>query len=134
MYRTYKSKIDRSYQIVLWFFLIMTLYGFWMRAVGLAVCCLIISVFMLESLLKTDYIITTNGELLLRSGMFPKQRIDIKQIKEIKLVNSINFAYALSCERLVIVLPGKNYAVSPLNKKDFIRDMRKFNHNIKVIE
>ena len=101
MQRTFKSKIDRSYQMILWFFLLMTLYGFWMRAVGLAVCCLIISVFLLESLLKTDYVITSNGEIMIRSGLFPRQRIDIKQIREVKIVNSVNIAYAISAVRIL---------------------------------
>ncbi len=132
MQRTFKSKIDRSYQMILWFFLLMTLYGFWMRAVGLAVCCLIISVFLLESLLKTDYVITSNGEIMIRSGLFPRQRIDIKQIREVKIVNSVNIAYALSADRILIMTQDKNIAISPLNQKDFIRDLRKFNHNIRV--
>ena len=134
MYRTFKSKIDRSYQMLLWFFLIMTLYGFWTRAVGLAVCCLIISVFLLESLLKTDYIITSNGEIMIRSGLFPRQKVDIKQIKEIKIINSIAISYALSADRILIVTPEKSVAISPLNKKDFIKDLRKFNHNIRLSE
>ena len=132
MQRTFKSKIDRSYQMIFWFFLLMTLYGFWMRAVGLAVCCLIISVFLLESLLKTDYVITSNGEIMIRSGLFPRQRIDIKQIREVKIVNSVNIAYALSADRILIMTQDKNIAISPLNQKDFIRDLRKFNHNIRV--
>lgn len=118
--------------MILWFFLLMTLYGFWMRAVGLAVCCLIISVFLLESLLKTDYVITSNGEIMIRSGLFPRQRIDIKQIREVKIVNSVNIAYALSADRILIMTQDKNIAISPLNQKDFIRDLRKFNHNIRV--
>lgn len=132
MIRTFKSKIDKWYHLLIWVILLLLFYFMWNKQIASALVLLIVGVFLLESLLRTEYIFMEDGYLLVKSGFMPKYRIPIEDIVEVKYIRSTRLAYALSADRLLLVLPYDTRMVSPENPEDFILQLRKFNHHVQV--
>ena len=112
----------------------LVFYSFWIRQIGIGIALLLLMVLLMESMLRTEYVIGTDGVISVKSGFFPRYRIVIGEIKEIKYVRSSRFAYALSQDRLLIQTAYVNRMVSPENTEDFIKEIRKYNHPIKVTD
>ena len=134
MQRTFKSKIDKGFHFLIWIILMLVFYSFWIRQIGIGIALLLLMVLLMESMLRTEYVIGTDGVISVKSGFFPRYRIVIGEIKEIKYVRSSRFAYALSQDRLLIQTAYVNRMVSPENTEDFIKEIRKYNHPIKVTD
>ena len=133
MQRTFKSKIDKTYHLLLWVVLLLTFYAFWQRYIGFAIVFLLLSVLLLETFLKTDYTFDGDGYLILRCGLFPKYKINLRELYEVKVVYGSAFSYSLSREKLILSSRSFSKFVSPVNKEDFIREILKYNPNITVI-
>lgn len=134
MQRSFKSKIDKGYHFLIWGVLVLIFYFFWHRMIGAGISFLLLLVLMMESMLRTDYVITADGILNVKSGFFPRYKINIREIREVKYIRSNRPAYALSFDRLLIVTAYDNRMVSPENPEDFIKELRKYNHHIKITD
>lgn len=76
------------------------------------------------------YTITEN-QLVIHSGFFFKQNVDISTIKSIRKTNNIISAPAASFDRLEITYNNfDSVIVSPKNKEQFINDLLKINPKI----
>ncbi len=131
--RTFRSKIDKSYHVIIWVLLALVIYLFWAKVMIWAFVTLVISVFALESFFKTEYTILSEGVLYIRSGFFPKFKVDISSIELVKYVEDFTPAYALSVKRFMIKTPTQTYYVSPENRKEFIKCLSRYNKEMKVI-
>ncbi|MGL4292381.1 MAG: PH domain-containing protein [Bacteroidales bacterium] len=134
MQRTFKSKIDKRYHLFLWCILALVFYFFWQRMVGWAVTMLIFCVLMLESLFRTDYIFPGDGYLYVKCGFLPRYRIPLKDLREIRYIHSNRIAYALSSDRLILIMPYGTRMISPENKEDFVKEVRKYNSLVIVTD
>lgn len=132
MQRTFKSKIDKWYHLLVWVVLILIFYFFWQHMIGWAITMLLLSVLLLESLFRTDYVFTGDGDLMVKCGFFPRYRIPLNEIREIRYIRSNRLAYALSTDRLLLVTPFGTRMISPENREDFIKQVRKYNPTVQV--
>ncbi|MEG1586620.1 MAG: PH domain-containing protein [Bacteroidales bacterium] len=134
MQRTFKSKIDKWYHLLIWGVLALVFYFFWQRYVGCALTMLIVSVFLLEALFRTDYVFPGDGYLSVKCGFMPRYKMPVKDIREIRYVHSNRLAYALSSDRLLLVTDYDTRMISPENKEDFIKELRKYNSLVVVTD
>ncbi len=118
----------------MWGLVALIFYFFWHRMIGMGSAFLLLLVVMMESLLRTDYIVYGDGILSVKSGFFPRYRLLIGDIVEVKCIRSNSLAYAMSSDRLQLITPYDSRMISPENKEDFIRELRKYNHNVKVTD
>lgn len=132
MQRTFKSKIDKLYHVLLLGILALVFYFFWERQIGWAITMLIMSVFLLESFFRTDYVFTGDGTLAVKCGFFPRYRIPLNEIREIRYIHSNRLAYALSADRLLLITQYGTRMISPENREDFIKEVRKYNPHVQV--
>lgn len=132
MQRSFKSKIDKRYHFLMWGVVLLIFYFFWHRMAGVGSALLVLLVLMMESLLRTDYMITLDGTLYVKSGFLPRYKLPIADIIEVKYIRSNRIAYALSSDRLLLITPYDRRMVSPENPEEFIKELRKYNHLIKV--
>lgn len=132
MARTFRSKIDKSYHLLVWVVSALLLYCVWYRLVGWGTALLIIDVFLLESLFRTEYMFIGDGDLYVKCGFFPRYRIPLDMLQEIRYVHSYRPAYALSSERLQLITAHGSRMISPINSEEFIKEVRKYNPRIQV--
>ena len=130
--RTFRSKIDKSYHLIIWILLALVIYSFWAKVMILAFTTMIAVVLALESFFKTEYSILSEGILYIKCGFFPKLKVDISSIESVKYVENFTPAYALSVERFMIKTSSQTYYVSPENGKEFIKCLSRYNKEMKV--
>ncbi|GEM_PF-47640 len=134
MDRVFKSKVDWWYHLLLFilvFICIIVALNGSLLVVGIM---LVITAFAIHVLLNTYYVITADGILLVRCSVFPKKDIAIKDIEAIEPSILPAFSYSLSLNRLILWKEGLMWMlVSPVNQKEFIQLLRKFNPDIKII-
>ena len=84
-------------------------------------------------LLTTWYKITADGWLIVHCSIFPEKKIRIEDITGVEVTALPVASYALSLDR-IIIYQGKSQwlLISPVNKKDFMKCLRKYNPEIKV--
>ena len=133
MERTFRSKTDLWYHFLLWGDAALVLYCFWYRHIGWAVTTLIVAVFLMESLLRTDYVFGRDGFLTVRCGFLPRYRVPVGAISEIRYINSMRPAYALSAERLLLITEYGTREVSPQNREEFVKEVRRHNQHLIVV-
>lgn len=132
MERTFRSKIDKWYHLLIWGVLALVFYFFWHRQIGWALTMLIAGTFLLESLLRTEYVFTGDGYLAVKCGFFPRYRIPLNMLEEIRYIRSNRPAYALSSDRLLLITAYGSRMISPANREEFIKEVRKYNPHIQV--
>ncbi len=130
----FKSKIDKSFHVLLWAVLVIAFYFFWQRNIAYALPFSFLLVMLINSFLRTEYTFHTNGTLQVRSGYLPKYSIDLSEILEIHRVVNMKPAYALSADRLLIITATQTRLVSPMNAEEFIKQVRRYNHLIQVCD
>ena len=131
---TFKSKIDKSFHLLLWAVMAITFYFFWQRNIASALPFSFLLVMLIDSFMHTEYVFHSNGTLHVRSGYLPKYSIDLSQIREIHRVVNMKPAYALSSDRLLIITATQTRLVSPVNAEEFIKQVRRYNHLIQVCD
>lgn len=86
-------------------------------------------------LLSTWYKITADGYLIVHCSIFPEKRIPISEISAVEVTVMPVSSYALSLDRLIIYKGNMQWLlVSPVNKQDFVKLLRKHNPKIQVKE
>ncbi len=131
--RTFRSKVDKQYHLIIWILLALVIYLFWAKVMFWAIVTMVLTVLALESFFKTEYSIVSEGILYIRCGFFPKFKVDISSIELVKYVEDFTPAYALSVERFMIKTPTQTYYVSPENRKEFIKCLSRYNKEMEII-
>ncbi len=86
-------------------------------------------------LLNTWYKITEDGQLVVHCSIFPEKRIAVSDITAVETTVMPVSSYALSLDRLIIYKNGLQWMlVSPTNKKEFVKLLRKHNPDIQIKE
>ena len=136
MDRVFKSKVGWWYHFILIVMVASTIAAF----VGgkSPVTMIMLLLFTLECvhmLLSTWYKITADGYLIAHCSIFPEKRIPISEISAVEVTVMPVSSYALSLDRLIIYKGNMQWLlVSPVNKQDFVKLLRKHNPKIQVKE
>jgi hypothetical protein len=95
---------------------------------------LLITALAVHVMLSTYYIITADGRLIAHCSIFPKKEIGISAIEGLERTVMPVSSYALSLNRIGIWSEkGLWMMVSPQNEKEFIKLLKRFNPDIKLI-
>ena len=82
---------------------------------------------------NTYYRITEDDMLIAHCSIFPEKKIAIADIEALESTVMPVSSYALSLDRLIIWSNGKPWMlISPTNRADFIKQLRKINPNIQL--
>jgi len=136
MRKKYRSKI--GFIAFLPFLIILSIFCIpwliWGTSLGLFLLCLLILqnyIFIIPT-----YYIIDNEELILKSGLFHKIKIDISTITKITETNKIlsTYTFAPSLDRIKISYKKYDHiTISPKNKYEFIQNLMSVNSAIEVI-
>ena len=133
MDRVFKSKIGWWYHLLIIVLAVLCVISVLHQNVAAIVTSLVASALTLHVFFNTYYVITADGMLLLRCGFFPKKEIAIADIEALESTVMPVSSYALSLDRLIIWSNGKPWMlISPTNRADFIKQLRKINPNIQL--
>ena len=130
MNRTFHSKVDGWYWMMMAVTAFLLFDFFWFHYTLLAVLAAAVMVFEIEMLVHTRYVVTVEGTLEIKSGRFvPDRAIGLSSIKSMRRVRSVSIAPALSLDRVEVVYlsegENKKVQVSPQNGEEFIRWIEK---------
>ncbi len=90
-------------------------------------------VFAYQYIGYTYYRITEDDMLIAHCSIFPEKKIAIADIEALESTVMPVSSYALSLDRLIIWSNGKPWMlISPTNRADFIKQLRKINPNIQL--
>lgn len=133
MEREYKSKVGW------WYHLVILLVVFGCVAAFLSTNLLAMGGMLLTALgvlhvfFNTYYRITEGEELIAHCSIFPEKKIAIADIEVLESTVMPVSSYALSLDRLIVWSQGKPWMlISPTNRADFIKQLRKINPNIQL--
>lgn len=135
MDRVFKSKVGWWYHLILLIMIISTILVFVKgELVGMAIF-LLITLQCIHMLLSTWYKITADGNLIVHCSIFPEKQIAISEISAVEATVMPVSSYALSLDRLIIYKGEVQWLlVSPENKQEFVRLLRKYNPAIQIKE
>ena len=86
-------------------------------------------------LLSIWYKVTDDGYLIAHCSLFPEKRIPISEISAVEVTVMPVSSYALSLDRLIIYKGDAQWLlISPVNKQDFLKLLRKHNPEIRIKE
>ena len=124
MDRTFKSKIGWWYHLIIWILGICTILSFvkGQSPVNM-ITLLLVTLFLIHLMLTTWYKITADGVLIVHCSIFPEKKLPVEEITAVEPSALPVSSYALS---LVLI--------SPVNKKEFLKCLRKYNPDIQVKE
>lgn len=139
MDRTFQSKVDKWYWLVLAIFSFFLFYCFWMHFILFAIMWGMVVVFLIEMLVHTQYVITASGTMRIESGRFVHNReVLVKSVCSVRWLRSWSvFKPALSVDCLEIRYKEKGAMkkvyVSPKNRNEFIRCLSRHNPDIRIV-
>lgn len=135
MDRVFKSKVGWWYHLAIIMILAGCVLAMLETKVLPIVASLLAGILVLHVLLNTWYKITADGELIAHCSIFPEKRIPISEISAIEATVMPVSSYALSLDRIIIYKGEQQWLlISPVNKKEFVKLLRKYNPEIKVNE
>ena len=119
MEREYKSKVGWWYHLVIIMVVIGCVAAFLRTNISAIVGMMVAALGVLHVFFNTYYRITEDDVLIAHCSIFPEKKIAI--------------ADALSLVRVIIWSNGKPWMlISPTNRADFIKQLRKINPNIQL--
>lgn len=136
--RTFQSRVDGGYWLLMAVTAALLLSFFWLHAAGWAFLAAAGMILEIEMLVHTCYRMD-GGCLWIASGRFvPGRHITLSSIVRVRRVRAFSLAPALSARRLRIDYRKDDgemasVQVSPQNEEEFLRWMRKKN-NLLIIE
>lgn len=133
MEREYKSKVGWWYHLLIIIVIIGCVAAF-LRTNMLAMAgMLAVALGVLHAFFNTYYRITEDGMLVAHCSILPEKKIAIADIEALESSVMPVSSYALSLDRLIVWSGGKPWMlVSPTNRTDFIKQLRKRNPNIQL--
>jgi hypothetical protein len=134
MDRVFKSKLDWWYHLILFILIAVCCIVVINGNIGAIAIMLLITALAVHVMLSTYYIITASGKLIAHCSIFPEKEIEISAIEGLERTIMPVSSYALSLNRIGI-WSGKGLwmMVSPQNEKEFIKLLKRFNPDIKLI-
>lgn len=135
MDRVFKSKVGWWYHLV-----VLLMAGICFKQfLGTDVITMVASaaavMLLLHILFNTWYKITEEGILVVHFSIFPEKRIAISEISAVEVSALPVSSPALSLDRLIIYKGERQWLmVSPVNKKEFVALLRKYNPDIRIKE
>ena len=135
MDRVFKSKVGWWYHLFLIILAGCCVVAVLGTNVGAIVALLLAGILALHILLNTWYKVTADGVLIAHCSIFPEKQIPISEISALEATVMPVSSYALSLDRIIIYKREQQWLlISPVNKKEFVKLLRKFNPEIKVRE
>lgn len=136
MDRVFHSKINWTYWNITGVLAVSMLYFFWIKAIIPAALIALIELCLIEMIIHTQYVVTTEGKLKLSFGRFyPSSIISVGDILSIQ---SIYHFTASSADKIRIAYRGKQtnetVCISPVKKKEMITLLLKMNDRIIIDE
>lgn len=133
MDREYKSKVGWWYHLLIVMVIAGCVRAFLSTNVWAMVLMMAVALGVLHVFFNTYYRITADGMLIAHCSIFPEKKIAVADIKGIESTVMPVSSYALSLDRLMIWSQGKVWMlISPCNRADFIKQLKKINPNIKL--
>jgi hypothetical protein len=134
MDRVFKSKVDWWYHLILLIMMISTVLVFVRGESPVTmVILLLITLQCIHMLLSTWYKITADGYLIVHCSIFSEKRIPITEISAVEVTVMPVSSYALSLDRLILYKGDTQWLlISPVNKQEFVRVLRKYNPAIRI--
>ncbi|MCD7931360.1 MAG: PH domain-containing protein [Tannerellaceae bacterium] len=133
MDRTFKSKVGWWFHLLIWLLVAACVKVVLGQNIIMIAFVLLITVFVLHVFFNTYYIITADGRLIARCGIFPKKEIHISEIEALEPSIFPAFSYALSLNRIIVWKEeGMWMLISPENEKEFIKALKSFNPAIEL--
>lgn len=130
MNRTFHSKVDGWYWLLMGATAFLLFDFFWFHYTLLMVLTALCMIFEIEMLVHTGYIVAADGELRIESGRFvPNRTLDIRSIVSMERIKSFSPAPALSVERIEIRYQTekgvRSIQVSPARADEFMAWIQK---------
>ncbi len=130
MNRTFHSKVDWWYWLLMAVTAFLLFDFFWFHYYAATFVVAMLMIFEIEMLVHTHYIVSSDGEVCIKSGRFvPGRTLLLKDIERMDEVTSYVVAPALSSHRVEICFRegGKleKIQVSPQNCKEFMQWVEK---------
>ena len=134
MDREFKSKVGWWFFCVFWVMALTTILAFVSGSTPLVMITSLLATLMLvHMLLTTWYRITADGYLIVHCSIFPEKKIKIEEISAIEATAMPVSSYTLSLDRIIIYKGNLQWLlISPKDKKEFVRCLRKFNPEIQI--
>lgn len=134
MDREFKSEVGWWYHLVLFVMAVTTIRTFIGGETPLMIVLLLTTLLCIHMLLSTWYRVTADGWLIIHCSIFPEKKVAIADISGLEETTNMVSSYALSLNRLMVWVGGKPWMlISPVNKKEFIKQLCKINPDIKII-
>ncbi|SEF70952.1 PH domain-containing protein [Parabacteroides chinchillae] len=135
MDRVFKSKVGWWFHLGLLIIIAVCIRAFLSTNVAGMIVGLLTCMLLIHMLLNTWYKITEDGQLVVHCSIFPEKRIAVSDITAVETTVMPVSSYALSLDRLIIYKNGFQWMlVSPTNKKEFLKLLRKHNPDIQIKE
>ena len=130
MDRTFHSKVDSWYWLLMAVTAFLLFDFFWFHYTIATLLMAVVMIFEIEMLIHTQYIVTGNGKLQIETGRFiANKTILLESITGMREVKSFSIAPALSVHRIEISYQNGQQAdkvyVSPQNAGEFVRWIEK---------
>ena len=133
MEREYKSKVGWWYHLVIIMVVIGCVAAFLRTNISAIVGMMVAALGVLHVFFNTYYRITEDDVLIAHCSIFPEKKIAIADIEALESTVMPVSSNALSLDRLIIWSNGKPWMlISPTNRADFIKQLRKINPNIQL--
>ena len=134
MDREFKSKVGWWYHLILLILAGVTVFLFVAGSSRVSMVVMLLSTLLcIHVLLSTWYRITADGYLIAHCSIFPAKKVKIEEITAVETTVLPVSSYALSLDRLIIYRNDQQWLlISPTDKKEFLRCLRKYNPDIKV--
>ena len=124
MEREYKSKVGWWYHLVIIMVVIGCVAAFLRTNISAIVGMMVAALGVLHVFFNTYYRITEDDVLIAHCSIFPEKKIAIADIEALE---------STVLDRLIIWSNGKPWMlISPTNRADFIKQLRKINPNIQL--
>lgn len=136
MDREFKSKVDVWYHAVIFVMAAITIISFISGGEPMImIVSLLVTMELIHMLLTTWYRITGDGYLVVHCSFFPEKRIKVEEISAVEATAMPVASYALSLDRLIVYKGNVQWLlISPKDKKEFVRCLKKLNPEIRIKE
>lgn len=126
MNRTFHSRVDFCYGLLMALTAFALLDFFWFHHYIPALAAAAAMIFEIEMLVHTQYVLTSDGSVRIESGRFLRSvAFPVTAIERVRPVRSFKLAPALSVRRLDIVYRSaeeqRSVCISPRHAEEFLR-------------
>ena len=134
--RVFKSKVGWWYHLTLFIIAVSCIFVFVVSDSPFEIIpLLLVMVLCVHMLMNTWYKITADGYLVVHCSIFPEKKLKVEEVTAVESTSMPVSSYALSLDRLIVYKEGKPWIlISPVDKKEFVKVLRKHNEKISIKE